>query len=144
MDGIITDGFNNDSDMPFEVFDDVLSTFPRRISEDTATNNYGFRLLDFCKTVDVAIVNGRTGSDASIGKCTCKPVSVVDYVLVSSDLFHLISDLGVLDFANCTSMPIVQYFFNLILLKHRRRNLNTLKVLMMFVLRMLMKETCIL
>ena len=53
VDGIITDGFNNDSDMPFEVFDDVLSsdtnlsTFPRRISKDTATNNYGFRLFGF-------------------------------------------------------------------------------------------------
>ena len=74
--------------MPYKVFDDALgsekiaSALPK-ISQDMATNNYGFRLLDFCKTVDVAIVNGRAGSDASIGKCPCKNVSVVDYALVS-------------------------------------------------------------
>ena len=75
-----------------------------------ATNNYGFRLLDFCKTVDVAIVSGRAGSDANIGKCTCKKFSVVDYALVSSDLFPLISDYAVLDFCELYSdvhCPIV-------------------------------------
>ena len=44
-----------------------------------ATNNYGFRFLDFSETVDVTIINGRAGSDAIIGKCTSKNVSVVDY-----------------------------------------------------------------
>ena len=63
-----------------------------------ATNNYGFRFLDFSETVDVTIINGRAGSDAIIGKCTCKNVSVVDYALVSSDLFPLIGDFAVLEF----------------------------------------------
>ena len=72
VDGIITDGFNNDFDMLYKVFDDapgsdkIPSALPKGISQDMATNNYGFRLLDFCKTVDVAFVNGRAGSDASI------------------------------------------------------------------------------
>ena len=82
----------------------------RKISQDMATNNYGFRLLDFCGTVDVAVVNGRAGSDASIGKCTCKNVSVVDYALVSSDLFPLMRDFAVLDFCELYSdvhCPIV-------------------------------------
>ena len=125
LDGIITDGFNNDFDMPYKVFDDALgsdkipSALPKRLSQDAMscdilfgnalgillnfTNNYGFRLLDFCKTVDVAIVNGRAGSDASIGKCTCKNVSVVDYALVSSDLFPLISDFAVFNFCELYS-----------------------------------------
>ena len=116
VDGIITDGFNNDFDMPYKVFDDapdsdkIPSALPKRISQDLATNNYGFRLLDFCKTVVVAIVNGRAGSDASIGKCACKNVSVVDYALGSSDLFSLISDFAVLDFCELYSgvhCPIV-------------------------------------
>ena len=50
------------------------------------------------------------GSDASIGKCTCKNVSVVDYALVSSDLFPLISDFAVLGFCELYSdvhCPIV-------------------------------------
>ena len=116
VDGIITDGFNNDFDMPYKVFEDapcsdkIPSALPKRISQDLATNNYCFRLLDFCKTVDVAIVNGRAGSDTNIGKCTCKNVSVVDYALVSSDLFPLISDFAVLDFCELYSdvhCPIV-------------------------------------
>ena len=57
----------------------------------------------FCKTVDVAIVNGRAGSDASIGKCACKNVSVVDYALVLSDLFPLIRGFAVLDFCELYS-----------------------------------------
>ena len=87
----------------------ALSQIPK-ISQDMATNNYGFRLLDFCRTVDVAVVNGRAGSDASIGKCTCKNVSVVDYALVSSDLFPLMRDFAVLDFCELCSdvhCPIV-------------------------------------
>ena len=73
--------------MPYKVFDHapgsdkIPCALLKRISQDMATNNYGFRLLDFCKTVDVAIVNGRAGSDASIGKCACKNVSVVAYAL---------------------------------------------------------------
>ena len=39
----------------------------------------------------------------NIGKCTCKNVSVVDYALVSSDLFPLISDFAVLDFCELYS-----------------------------------------
>ena len=84
--------------MPYKVFDHapgsgkIPSALPKKISQDTATNNYGFRLLDFCKTVDVAIVSGRAGSEASTGKCACKNVSVVAYALVLSDLFPLISD----------------------------------------------------
>ena len=114
--GIITDGYNNDLDMPYKVFDDapssdkIPSALPKRKSQDMATNNYAFRLLDFCKPVDVAIVNGRAGSDAITGKCTCKNVSVVDCALVSSDLFPLISDFAVLDFCELYSdvhCPIV-------------------------------------
>ena len=109
MDGIITNGYNNDLDMPYKVFDDapssdkIPSALPKRKSQDMATNNYGFRLLDFCKPVDVAIVNGRAGSDAITGKCTCKNVTVVDCALVSSDLFPLLSDFAVLDFCELYS-----------------------------------------
>ena len=109
VDGIITVGFNNDFDMLYKVFDDapgsdkIPSALPKRISQDLDTNNYGFRLLDFCKTVGVAIVNGHAGSNTSIGKCTCKNVSGVDYALVSSDLFPLISGFAVLDFCELYS-----------------------------------------
>ena len=78
--------------MPFETLEDIgggksSSSLPRRVSQDVVTSNIGFEMLDFCKTAGVLIVN------ASIWRCTCKNVSVVDYVLVSSDLFSLISEL---------------------------------------------------
>ena len=81
--------------MPVETFEDIggggksSSSLPRRVSQDVVTNNVGFKMLDFCKTADVVIIDGHAGLDVSIGKCTWKNVSVVDYVLVSSDLFSL-------------------------------------------------------
>ena len=74
------------------------------------TNNIGSKMLDFCKTADVVIVDGRAGLDASIGRCTCKNVSVVDYALVSSNLFSFIGVFAVLDFCELYSdihCPIV-------------------------------------
>ena len=90
--------------MPFDTFEDIggggksSSSLPRRVSQDVVTNNTRFTMLDFCKTVHLVIVNGRAGLDASIGRCTCKNVSVVDYALVSSDLFSLINEFTVLIF----------------------------------------------
>ena len=92
LNGTTTDGYSNNFDMPFETLEDIgggksSSSLPRRVSQDVVTSNIGFEMLDFCKTAGVLIVN------ASIWRCTCKNVSVVDYVLVSSDLFSLISEL---------------------------------------------------
>ena len=64
VDGIITNGYNNDLDMPYKVFDDapssdkIPSALPKRKSQDMATNNYGFRLLDFCKPLMLLLSMG--------------------------------------------------------------------------------------
>ena len=68
--------------MPYEVFDDVISSgktkkqktnasikLRRKILQDTATKDDGFRFLLDCKTVDASIVSA--GSHGSAGKCTC-------------------------------------------------------------------------
>ena len=39
---------------PLPGSDKIPSALPKRISQDMATNSYGFRSLDFCKTVDIA------------------------------------------------------------------------------------------
>ena len=36
------------------------------------THNYGYRLMELCKSLDVHIVNGRCGADSYIGRQTCK------------------------------------------------------------------------
>ena len=51
---------------------DSLGFKNMRSSVDKYVNNYGKRLLDLCKLLDMFIVNGRVGSDAQIGKATCK------------------------------------------------------------------------
>ena len=62
---------------------------PKRTSQDTNTNNLGKELIEFCKTFEIAIVNGRAGMDAGVGRVTCKDASVVDYVLISHKSFDL-------------------------------------------------------
>ena len=68
-----------------------------RKSEDKETNNMGHELLSFCKSSQLYICNGRSGRDIP-GKLTCKNASVVDYIIVSPNLFSEISDFYIDDF----------------------------------------------
>ena len=61
-------------------------------------NNYGFKLLNFCKKLNIYIANSRIGLDKGIGKRTCKNTSVVDYFLMSSKLFSLVKEFEIQDF----------------------------------------------
>ena len=62
-------------------------------------NNYGYRMLDFCKCNNLYILNGRTTKDKDKGVCTCKGVSTIDYFLCSSHIIPLINDFYVDDFS---------------------------------------------
>ncbi|CAG2212337.1 unnamed protein product [Mytilus edulis] len=42
--------------------------------------------------------NSRLGSDIGIGRTTCKDISVIDYLLLSSKLFSLVDEFEILDF----------------------------------------------
>ena len=66
--------------------------------EISNTNNYGYRLMELCKSLDVHIVNGRCGADSYIGRQTCKHSSVIDYVIMSAELFPCIHSFEVLEF----------------------------------------------
>ena len=80
---------------------DVMQTLgiqKDRASKDNVTNNFGTQLIDFCKSQNMLILNGRVGSDALTGKLTCKDASTVDYVIASPSFFPLISDFKVIDF----------------------------------------------
>ena len=61
-------------------------------------NNYGMKLLDFCKRCNIFIANGRLFSDKGIGRSTCKGVSMVDYLLLSPDVLNIISEFEIVDF----------------------------------------------
>ena len=70
----------------------------KRLSQDThRVDNYGHKLLNLCKSVDLFIVNGRIGHDQNIGHTTCNN-SVIDYAIVSPELFRSVFDFNVLPF----------------------------------------------
>ena len=105
-----TDGYRNNFDMPFETFEDIVvggkssSSLPRRVSQDVVTNNIGFENVGFLQNSRCCYHQWACWiRSASIERCTCKDVSVVDYALVYSDLLSLISEFIVLDFCELYS-----------------------------------------
>jgi len=76
----------------------------KRFSEDkNRPNKYGHKLIELCQNCSMYIANSRIGSDLGVGKKTCKDSSVVDYLIVSSHLFPVISDFNISDFNPITS-----------------------------------------
>ena len=67
-----------------------------RSSSDTKTNNYGKCLINFCQNIDVRIVNGRFGVYSSLA--TCRDASVVDYFIMSPELFNSVISMKVRNF----------------------------------------------
>ena len=58
---------------------------------------------NFCKYIDVFILNGRICEDKEIGKFTCKNISVVDYIIASAEYLKHITNLQVLEFSKLLS-----------------------------------------
>ena len=85
----------------FEKYSSCISL--NRSNRDKHINNYGYRLLDFYKCNSLYILNGRTGRDKGIGKCTSKEVSTIDYFLCSSRFIPIIKDFYVNDFSQILS-----------------------------------------
>ena len=78
--------------------DYILDEFIPSTSQDKNMNSNGTLLLEFCKQTNMRILNGRHGSDKGVGKFTChthRGQSVVDYVLVSTDILPLICSFDI-------------------------------------------------
>ena len=79
--------------------DYIVDNELKRLSQDEGTNENGYMLLDFCRQTGLRIVNGRIGEDV-VGKCTyvgSRGSSLIDYVIVSQDLFDKFSSFNVCD-----------------------------------------------
>ena len=74
-----------------------------RKSKDCTKNRYGNLLLNFCKGNSLFIVNSRVGQDQGLGKFTCKNSSVVDYCIVSPELFKVLKEFEILEYCNLYS-----------------------------------------
>ena len=71
---------------------------PDRQNLDTRpVNNYGRQLIDFCKSNNFLIANGRLGYDTT-GKVTTDDHSVIDYMLATPSLLTKTENFNVHDF----------------------------------------------
>ena len=70
-----------------------------RVSEDKGKcNSHGSKLLSMCKNNNVFICNGRAGDDKGVGRVTSNQTSLIDYLILSPDLFPFVSKFRVNDF----------------------------------------------
>ena len=102
---------NNDhSDVGLE-FDDFKLL--KRTSKDKQTNTMGYELISFCKSNQLAIVNGRLGEDQGVGDFTCKDASVVDYIIISYELFQFVVNFNIHPFnelfSDCHNAISIQF-----------------------------------
>ena len=74
-----------------------------RKSADASVNQYGYSLIDFCKSNNLLILNGRIGNDYICPKLACKNKSTVDYFLSSPSVFDSLDDLCVGNFSSLFS-----------------------------------------
>ena len=74
-----------------------LGICTKRYSLDKSVDNYGNRLLLLCKDF-LLIANGRLGKDKFIGALTCKEATVVDYCILSPELFTHVIDFEIIPF----------------------------------------------
>ncbi|CAG2247197.1 unnamed protein product [Mytilus edulis] len=81
---------------------DELCIPKHRNSPDLVVNNFGRKLVDFCKNNNVFIYNGRIGNDKA-GKSTSKNLSVVDYALSTAHLLKFVKHFEVLEFSKLYS-----------------------------------------
>ena len=72
----------------------------KRVNKDVVINDYGYKLIDLCNTCDLAILNGRAGSDKFIGQTTfCGPKgeSTVDYAICDKYVLKNITEFDISD-----------------------------------------------
>lgn len=82
---------------------DILGIDCKRYNKDKFVNNYGNRLLQLCKDLNLLIANGRLGSDKQIGSFTCKESSTVDYCILSTSLFSNVINFEICEFDSMIS-----------------------------------------
>ena len=76
----------------------------KRTNADGNCNNYGYKLVEFCKKGNnMYILNGRAAHDSGMGNPTCKNVSTVDYFISSPNIIPFISDFHVYGFSSILS-----------------------------------------
>ena len=82
---------------------ELTGTQLNRKSADSTINNYGKQFIDFCKSSNTFIWNGRIGTDAISPRLTCKNTSTIDYFTSTSFVFKNVIDFCVEEFCDLFS-----------------------------------------
>ena len=99
VDFMYPNDISDDTDNPV-LNGDTLASFSipeTRASLDKNCNNYGNRLLDFCKSSSIYMFSGRIGSDNLTGEFTTAKNSVIYYCIGSPYLLSNCSKFNILD-----------------------------------------------
>ena len=113
--GNLKDYYELSNSVPIlEEFDSFFDNFmtPRSSCDNVITSS-GRRLLEFCKTYGLYIANGRLGKDKNKGSFTYigpKGCSLIDYLLLSRELFDCISDFSVETRTESSHLPVTVDF----------------------------------
>ena len=90
-----SEDITNEYEQEISYFEGNKNVKLKRTNADTGINNYCYKLIDFCKTNNLFILNGRVGVDGGMGSHTCKNISTVDYFISSAQLVPYLNDLFV-------------------------------------------------
>ena len=91
----MTSYIHADSDIPIKLSCYLPdSKVPPRMTQDTQVNAQGKYLIDLCISSGMRIVNGRHNGDTE-GRYTPRGCIVVDYVVVSAELYDRVIEFSV-------------------------------------------------
>lgn len=96
----LNDALHQPLDTVVEYVSDDVQSATHRCSMDTSMNSFGRKLLEYCRTTQLLILNGRHSGDKD-GKFTFfsnRGMSVNDYCIVSNSMWSLINNFRVDNF----------------------------------------------
>lgn len=91
-----------------------------RTVSDKISNNYGYKLINFCKRNNMFILNGRFGEDKLHGHTTCRNSSCIDYFISNVLMFEHLCNLYVDAFC-----PLLSDVHNPLVLKMQLKTKTT-------------------
>jgi hypothetical protein len=68
-----------------------------RLSQCSKINNNGKKFLEICKNNNLFILNGRFSCDKSIGKCTFRGKTVIDYSIATINCILLLNEFDIIE-----------------------------------------------
>ena len=83
----------------------------RRHSKDNTLNKFGKSLIDLCWEMNMRILNGRCkgDEDGEITFVAAQGKSVIDYVIVETELYSYCAHFQIIDYDSCSHFPISVY-----------------------------------